>query len=155
MKLNVLQWRDLALFLDRIPQKELPTTADVRKCVGAVEQIREGIDKQAKEYEKLYQEANLITVPASKKIAKLREGLSEAEIKESKEIQKIVDKSNADLKPINEKLNKLDLKYSKEEAELDLKDDYKGFIKDHWETHLRKQYDNTKAMVKVAEAFEI
>ena len=44
MKLTVLQWRDLAAFLDRVPQKDLPTTADVRKCVGSVEQIRDNIN---------------------------------------------------------------------------------------------------------------
>ena len=93
MNLTVLQWRDLAFSLDQIPQKDLPTTADVRKCVGVVDDIRDGIRKEAESYEKtfkgLQEEADKITKPAKVKITKLRGDMTDEQAEKDPDIMAI------------------------------------------------------------------
>ena len=155
MKLKVTQLRDLALFLDRVPQRELPSTADVRKCVGAVEQIRKVVKKEAEEYEKLYDQAKVVNKPNIEAIAKAKGDMSDDEAEKDPKVKALVKKGNEDLAGINKGLAALDEKYKDEEREIEMDENYKAFIKENWEKFIRPQFVAVKEMLAVAEALNI
>jgi len=150
MKLPVIYWRDLAIALDDVPQKDLATTADVRKCVGTVEQIRKSIVKPMEEFEVVQKKINAKRVEVDAKLAKFPENEEN-----TKKREEIIEKANADVMPIIKEREKVDAKYEKEEAEIDLDPNYKEFVKGIWEDHVRPRYMVKDAMLKVAEAFGI
>lgn len=155
MKLKVLQLRDLAMYLDRVPQRELPATADVRKCVGAVEAIRKVIQEDADKYEVLYAEAADINKPNIEKIKELRGDMTDEEANKDEELQAFVAEANRQLEPVNEKIAALDAEMREKDVEIELSDEHKAFIKAHWEKFIRPQFVNAKDMLEVAEALNI
>lgn len=146
--MTITAWRDLASVLDSIPPKDLPTTADIRKCNGAVEQIR-SVVKELKEFDTLQSEALVIMAPYQKKLA----GLDE--VKDSEKVAKITGEANKKLEPHNKKINDLMKKFGETEVEVEIDENYKSFIKTNFEDRIRPSYNDKKALLDVADAFNI
>lgn len=146
MKMNINAWRDLATVLDSIPQKDLPTTKDVRKCVGIVEQIRtnDAVKKSIDEYEKLNSQLNTELEPLREQAGADQEKAKELE----PQAQKIVNS-------YQDKFRKLDEKYKKTEAEIEIDGNYKTFVKENFVKLIKPSYNDKKALLKVADAFGI
>ena len=164
IKLATHAWRNLALVLDGIPQKDLPTTSDVRKCMGAVKQIHKAIEKPIEEYEKLNAEMDKIKKPIQDKITLMREkrGLSVDQANLDPTLLAEADKGNKLLEPTNKKFEVLDKKYSEDEVEIEFNEEYKNFIKTNWEDRIRPIFHNEvnhkmsrEIMMKIADAFGI
>jgi len=154
MKLTVLQWRDLASALDSLSPKAHNTTAEARKCIGSVEQIRRSIVDELAELENLQKRSAEIANPYRERIAELGPEKDDND-KTAAKRKKIVDEANAELKPLNDELNQLTAKFKTQEAEIELDANYKDYIKSIWEKELRPLYVNTKEMLLVADALGI
>ena len=154
------------MVLDSIPQKELPSLADVRKCMGVVKQIHGVIKTAVDEYNKitdetlkLQPEVDKASKPFRDKIEELKKGLTDEEIQKDIEIQNLVREANVVIRAITKKADdkrvKLDEKYAKDEVEIDLNPEYKTFIKANFETKIRPAYNFAADVVELADAFEI
>ena len=146
MKLSITRWRDLATVLDSIPPKDLPTTADIRKCNGAVEQIRSTI-KEFKQFDELQDGAMKAMKPYQDKLRALDP--------KSEEAKELTDTANKKLEPHNKKIADLIKKFSETIVEVDLDENYKSFIKTNWEEKIRPQYNDKKALLETADVFNI
>ena len=147
-KLSITAWRDLATVLDSIPPKDLPTTSDIRKCVGAVDQIRSNV-KELKEFDVLQEEALKVMKPYQDKLR----GLDE--VKDKEKVDKITGEANKKLEPTNKKINDLMTKFQETEIEINMDENYKSFVVANWEEKIRPMYNDTKALLKTADAFNI
>lgn len=150
ISLTALEWNDLALSLDNIPPKNHATTADARKCIGAVEQIRKGIKEEAETLDSIKREAAGIMSPYQEKLKNLGDEKDDTPEK-SKKRKKIQDEANKDLEEVNTRY----IEFSKKEISIDLDKNYHDYIKSVWETAIRPVFINTKAMVKIADALGI
>lgn len=148
MKLTITQWKDLATVLDSIPQKDLPTTADVRKSLGATNQIRKAIKEPIAEYDKINEDIRKVMEPYQVKLRALDQ-------KEKDKVNALIDEANKKIEPHNKKLQKLNEKYDKEEIDIEMDENYKSFIKTNWEDKIRPAYNDRTAMIAVADAFNI
>lgn len=146
--MSITGWRDLASILDSISPKDLPTTADIRKCNGAVEQIR-SVVKEMKQFDELQDGAMKIMAPYQKQL----KGLDEKT--DAEKIAEITGEATKKLEPTNKKINALIEKFNETEAEVDLDENYKSFIKTNWEEKIRPSYNDKKALIKTADAFGI
>lgn len=150
MKLSVQNWADLAGILDKLPQAELASTAEVRQCIGSIEQIRSSLPKEYKE------EQDEINDKSNKIIKKFQEELRAIPEDKKEEREALVTLYNTkNLAPISEELNELNKKFSEQELNIDLDKNYLSFIKNVWEKHIRPQYRVPSVMISVADALNI
>ena len=148
--LNVLDWRDLASILDAIPPKDHKTTADARKCIGAIEQIRKEIKPELKELEDLQNKSAEIARPYQEKLREL--GDSPENEKKKKKIQ---DEANVELKPLNDEFAELVKKFKEQEVTINLDENYKAYIKSIFEDKIKPMYNKTADMLKIADLLGI
>ncbi|MEK7138197.1 MAG: hypothetical protein AAB787_01680 [Patescibacteria group bacterium] len=149
MKLTVNLWQALAAILDSIQPKDHANTGEMRKCAGAVEQIRKVIAPQIDEADGIQAEAKKIYEPFQKRLAKLKGDENKLEREELQE------EANKKLEKTNEAFRAMADRFSKEEIEIELDQNYKAYIKDKWEEKLRPAFNFRADALKVADAFNI
>ena len=148
MKLNILDWRALAVILDSIEPKDHKTTSDARKCIGAVEQIRDDIKDELDKLEDLQNRLNEAVKPYQEKLKELPEEKEE-------ERKKIQEEANNALKPFNEEDRELGKELRELIADIEIDKDYVNYIKSIWEDLIKPKFRNTKDMLRIADSFNI
>lgn len=146
MILPVTTLIDLSTVLDRLPQKDFPTLKDVRQCVGCVEQIRKAVKDPIEDFDSAREEVAEFMKPYQDRITKA---------KDDKERDRINKEANEKGKPLADKIAELNKKYREEEQEIELDENYRQFLKTHFNDKIRPNYLDAKEVIKIADALEL
>ena len=152
MKLSVILWRGVCSSLDDIRQKDLPTVADVRKCIGLVGQIKKALAPQFEKYDTLKEQGLKIMTPYTDKLKAIGEAKTD---KAERERQKLVDEANKALAETNGEIEELDKLNREEVVDIEVDGNYRSFFKAHFETLIRPKFVKAEDVVAIADAFEI
>jgi hypothetical protein len=127
---------------------------EVRKALGAVQQIRKGIEAPMKKYDEVNVVIQEKLLPFQEKVSLLAQDEKLDEKERAAIGAKIQAEANVAVKSEAKKIKALDEKHVKEIIEIELDANYKSLIKTNWEK-LRKNYLDKAACVEVADALGI